>query len=444
MKTIELKVSRYCFPFTRENKYYLYSTRVNGVYEISERMYDFLHTNKNSNISELPDWLFPLLDTLEERQILCLPENEREFVREMKINNLQRIYQNLHLSLTILTTELCNLRCPYCFEENKQSHIMDSNTIDSLIDFIKKRGTKTFSVTWFGGEPLLALPQIAELLNKFKELEEPKFISHSIISNGTLITTSAIDLFKKFPLSQIQITLDGNRATHDSKRYNSKGEGTFDLIMSNIEKLVKEIPDISISVRINVDRNNSHQYKEVVDLLKTKFSNYRVYPYPGILHAAGDCNNDDFFSNEEKNIFNNKIVKEGLKEEGQLSFQSKGCIATSSHGYVVGADGSLYRCWEDIGNNELIVGNINNEIFKNTKLITSYLLDADPFEDEECIECGLLPICNTGCPKQRINSKGRHRKEFCSRYSINNYEALHEAVFINFIKSKKSNTRVDK
>ena len=38
----------------------------------------------------------------------------------------------------------------------------------------------------------------------------------------------------------------------------------------------------------------------------------------------------------------------------------------------------------------------------NEPLLFRYLAASDPFDDEQCKECILLPVCGGGCPYERI------------------------------------------
>lgn len=71
-------------------------------------------------------------------------------------------------------------------------------------------------------------------------------------------------------------------------------------------------------------------------------------------------------------------------------------------------EGYAYKCWEVIGNKEYAIGKINNEgrlMDINEKILNRQLFGADTLEDVVCSQCKYLPICNGGCPLQRIENK---------------------------------------
>lgn len=66
-------------------------------------------------------------------------------------------------------------------------------------------------------------------------------VMHSIVTNGTLLNDDAISLFQEFPLDNMQVTFDGFRDSHNSKRFFKSGEGTFDLILNKLSNFVENV-----------------------------------------------------------------------------------------------------------------------------------------------------------------------------------------------------------
>lgn len=81
------------------------------------------------------------------------------------------------------------------------------------------------------------------------------------------------------------------------------------------------------------------------------------------------------------------------------------CCCDRINSHVIGADGSIYKCWSDIGIEECAIGNINmRQQLNYSAAYLEYLL-YDPTEDEECKKCIYLPVCLSGCPHQRKRKK---------------------------------------
>jgi len=75
-----------------------------------------------------------------------------------------RHFRSNYLNLIILPTEACNFRCTYCYEtfENKK---MPRSVVSGIKSLIDRRGEELdeLEISWFGGEPLLALDVITEI-----------------------------------------------------------------------------------------------------------------------------------------------------------------------------------------------------------------------------------------------------------------------------------------
>ena len=85
------------------------------------------------------------------------------------------------------------------------------------------------------------------------------------------------------------------------------------------------------------------------------------------------------------------------------------CSARNINSLVIGPEGELYKCWEEVGRKEYVVGNLADTSY-NRELMLKYTTGIDQLDDNKCVDCGLLPICDGGCPRVRMLNKyeGRH------------------------------------
>jgi uncharacterized protein len=72
------------------------------------------------------------------------------------------------MHLVLLPTEACNFRCTYCYETFPRGK-MNPEIISGLKALVKEKATNlsNLNISWFGGEPLLALVVIEELSISF-------------------------------------------------------------------------------------------------------------------------------------------------------------------------------------------------------------------------------------------------------------------------------------
>lgn len=102
-----------------------------------------------------------------------------------------------------------------------------------------------------------------------------------------------------------------------------------------------------------------------------------------------------------------KLRKERILDEQIfpcLQFH-KGCSATMANSYIVGPKGEIYKCWNDVGNDEKIIGYIHEEKMTNPTLFYRYTMGSKIYEDAECLNCHLLPICAGKCVFYQLKNK---------------------------------------
>lgn len=423
-----IRLSKYVILFKRNDNNFVYNARTNSFYLVPEEAFSALQAIKQSNKVCKIDENF--MSLLKEKKILTTSQDDSSYYDCLKLAYMSQAFSTNTLGLTIVPTISCNLNCPYCFEQTKPYGIMDEQTISNLIKFIENRSvTNKYAITWFGGEPLLGLNAIKKILSALEIKKQYKLISHSIITNGTLLSEEAIDFFHRYPLDSMQVTFDGDRSTHDKKRFLKSGDGTFDMIVNNISKFLEVNTSTHIDIRINVDNQNKNKFFSVYNYLSNKFKNYPVHIYPGILRANKGCEEETFFSSKDHLDFYKTLWEKNIC--GLYPKQcSKGCCATSISQYVIGPRGELYQCWEHVGKNDKIIGYIDGKPGNATNLYGIYKLQGHCFDDPRCKECSLLPLCSGGCPDKRIaNLFMGEQHNLCSVYQENNGEGLEDARY---------------
>lgn len=86
---------------------------------------------------------------------------------------------------------------------------------------------------------------------------------------------------------------------------------------------------------------------------------------------------------------------------------------------VVGPLGELYKCWNDVGNLERSYGYIDGRMIHEAVLY-EYLIKADHLNDVKCNACQFFPVCDGGCPYQRIkNENSGCSQDTCSLFKKN-------------------------
>lgn len=330
------------------------------------------------------------------------------------IKGLHKIYRytNESLILTITPTLLCNMNCPYCYEEKKNS-TMNEETMNNLITFIdetlKKYKFKNLVVSWYGGEPLLMIDKIIELSKSISLIcnNNSVKIFQLIVTNGYLLNKDNILKLKELDnLTTIQVSLDGYRDNHDLTRRLKSGERSFDKIINNI----KEAADLFyIVVRVNIKKDNVSDAYNLLSLFEDIRLKNKVQLYFAPIRA--DTNacahvSDMCLTTKEFANFNSEILFEAYKRGFKFPFfhypklNLIGCSSVSPYTFVIDPEGNMCKCWNEVGINEYMVGNIKEGILLNTENL-KWINYSIP---DKCYKCVYLPICSGGCPYERIRN----------------------------------------
>lgn len=186
---------------------------------------------------------------------------------------------SLAKTIIIKSNMNCNLRCKYCYEFNRNGEVYNKEIINptELEEFIA-RTARLFPDSRFlwmlhGGEPLInGLDYFKQFIAVIRRMIETYSVEFKIAlqTNATLLTDEWIAVLEENIdlLSEriVSVSIDGPKNMNDEVRVNAIGKGSYDGIISAIEKLKKSnLVFTTISV---VGEHNVHHPKEVYDFLK--------------------------------------------------------------------------------------------------------------------------------------------------------------------------------
>lgn len=331
-------------------------------------------------------------------------DDECDEILELRNALLASRYNTSGFSLTIAPTLGCNFDCIYCYESDHSDFTkMSKETQEKLVALIKNKvdsGTQSISITWYGGEPLLAMDVIEDLSHQIYDLcEEAKIPYHAgMITNGYLLSRETVQRINGCHISFLQVTLDGPEDIHDKRRFLNGGHPTFDRIVGNLEGAIDILPHVAL--RINVDKDNVRRVDEVKKLFARDDLKEKISVYIAMVDAINenydpaDCLTIDKFIDMDIHFYENPMALYPRPT-------TNACGADAISHFVVAPDGTLYKCWDDIGIKEKCVGNIHETAYSYHPRYFEYMM-FDATSDEECSNCKLLPICMGGCPHRRI------------------------------------------
>lgn len=361
-------------------------------------------------------------------------EDDFDEMLDIRMKMLHSKYDTSVLSLTIAPTMACNFRCVYCFEQGHyENGNMTEETEDDICEFVMQevRHLEKLSITWYGGEPLLAIEIVERLSKKLQQIcarFEVEYES-SMITNGYLLSEEVCDRLLACGIDDVQITLDGGESVHDKRRILANGSKTYHIIMENLQKIHGKI---RIAIRINIDSQSKEHVQQLIEQLKIRDIYQDVFCYLAfVTETNGICRDCNSMSNEKYSKFNlqflieNNIPLENFYPKPIGNY----CGADYVQGYVIDPKGNMYKCWSDIGIQERTISTLKQWLYEEhiqkeipciqtQKIMCEYMM-YDPTMDEHCKQCNILPICMGGCPHSRIEKKQR-----CEQYRYHIYEYM--------------------
>ena len=411
--------SRYNIFFEREGKQFLYCPLSNSFAKLSGESYAYL---KERFEKDLPMEDEDLSETLRSMKSIDT-DDELEIMKIRHLDDIRK-FSRRTMSLTINPTLACNFRCGYCFEKEHQNIFMTQEIEDRIVEHVRKsdEARKVF-VTWFGGEPLLGFKTIRRLTAKLLTLD--KEYEAGMITNGYLLTKEVAAQLSDLKIRSIQITLDGRKDIHDSRRYLAGGGPTFDRIVENIRNCQKIAPEVRISIRVNIDNTNKNDFVNIrKELMDMNLPNIDIHP--AIVQA--DTNDSACSVCDREQVISlllDLYKTHGLKYIDLFPTSRWGsCVAKNIASIVIGPEGEIYDCWNDVGDKERVIGTLGQKP-SNIRLHLEYLSGKSQFDDPDCIECRLLPVCSGGCQNKRLNTKNKEENCMLGKNRIEDFLYMH-------------------
>lgn len=184
------------------------------------------------------------------------------------------------VELQLLTTLQCNLKCSYC--SLGVGDVLGSQTrvdysIDQLAAFADTHLVgKEVYVTFYGGEPTLNRPMMAQVMERFPHWR------FQLQTNGTLIDDVPVAILQR--LSNVLVSIDGGQAITDGYR----GRGIYRQVLKNLGQVREHIGG---SVTARVTWGNPATSFEELDALVAGDSpfDYLYWQFVADEHYGGDA-----------------------------------------------------------------------------------------------------------------------------------------------------------
>src|SRR5580704_14743163 len=198
-----MKYSQFNSVIPFEEKFVLFNTYTNNLIAMDPLLNDLLIASRHEGIDNLVDIHPGFYEALLANEFLVNEAtDEVETIKRLRdyVDYNERTYH-----LTINPTMNCNFECWYCYETHVKASRMNEDIIDRVNRFLTAQlheGCKIqkFTLSWFGGEPLLYFYDIVlPIIKHFNQLTQAINIQGDInfTSNGFLINDKMASLFRQ-------------------------------------------------------------------------------------------------------------------------------------------------------------------------------------------------------------------------------------------------------
>ena len=433
-----LKLSFYtvitdCLSINNVSKRIIYSTKSNHIVELEDLYFNDIVEER---IDKLPEDV--VLNLTNSKILVNKDVNE---YNELLVDNEGRKEDENSLYYVIQPSAYCQLGCHYCGQTHEKKQL-ENKTSDLIYERIKsfvKPSKKSLAITWYGAEALTGLNQIKYLSPKLQSLaKDNKLIYHSeMITNGLALKKKTAELLiSKYDIRHFKITLDGLAETHDKRRFMKNGNGSFDLIVKNIREVCEINERFYLTIRCNIDKENSSEVHALIDLLASfKIQRKVLLEFVGVVDWGGNDASMNSLTNKEFSELHMELMlysmERGFRFKNLIpSRRGAPCMAVKNNQEVFDTYGNIYPCYEypftqSHDKEENFIGNLHTNDRNNNTRLRNW--EEDIKSDKIwCTKCVYLPVCGGACPKSWLEGNPP-----CPTFKYNMKERLVLNHYIN-------------
>ena len=409
-----------------------------SVHCVDEVAYDIIEMYKSHTREEIVKTILERYGNMEgvneEEILLCLDdvkalEEDGKLFTEDQYEKLAFDYKNnsnVVKALCLHVAHTCNLNCEYCFASQGKYQgeraLMSFEVGKQAFDFlIANSGTRrNLEVDFFGGEPLMNWDVVKQLVAYARSVEKEhnKNFRFTFTTNGVLIDDEVIDFLNK-EMHNVVLSLDGRKEVHDRFRKDYAGNGSYDRVVPNFQKLVEKRGGKDYYVRGTFTHNNVDFVNDILHMADLGFTELSMEPVvcpPGDPYAltAEDLEK----VKEQYEILAKEMLKR--KKEGRpftfyhymLDLKNGPCIYKRITGCGSGTEymavtpwGELYPCHQFVGDPKYSLGDIWNGI-KNKEAQDEFRY-CNAYARPECRDCWAKLYCSGGCAANSYHATGK-------------------------------------
>ncbi len=325
--------------------------------------------------------------------------------------------------LVVVPSFGCNLACTYCYQEvfdPSGGGLMSAEVVDALFAYVDRHHaseTPRPYLTLFGGEPLRDTPAHHDRISRLLGGSRERGLEVAVVTNGDDLEPF-LPALERGAVKEVQVTLDGPKAVHDRRRPHASGRGTFDRIVSGVDRLLAA--RIPVNLRVVADRDNLASLPELaaiaqargwLDLPPSRFKTQIGRNYE-LFGCASRQRRDELLDRVElwaryleltevhpalRRFHRPRFHGIGhLAEAGELPGPNFDACPATKKEWAFGPDGRIYGCTATVGHPAHALGRFHPEIAHDDDALAAWR-QRSTLAIPRCRTCALAPVCGGGC-----------------------------------------------
>lgn len=340
-------------------------------------------------------------------------------------------------------SDLCNMRCRYCFYHDVAQNravqhmgLMEEAVADALIAraFDGAARDTTVSFAFQGGEPTVrGLPFFRHFVDEVRRVNTGRAaVQYAIQTNGLALDADWCRFLAENRFL-VGVSIDGDKALHDSHRIDAGGSGTWNRITANLRQLQKAGAEVNALCVVTKQCARSpqkvyhalqklglryHQYIACLDPLEADRGSmpFSLTPeaYGKFLCGLFDAWYQDWRAGTYTSIrYFEDLVHLMLGDPASTCATSGACGAYC----VIEGDGGVYPC-DFFVLDQWRMGSIREDGYEALLQAPAaqQFLQRGGRRPAECAQCPWLRLCGGGCKRDWVEEGNSVHNYFCPSF----------------------------
>ena len=262
--------------------------------------------------------------------------------------------------------------------------------------------------------------QVVKDLVKYGREQEKlhdKNFRFTLTTNGVLLNDEVMEFCNR-EMGNVVLSLDGRKEVHDRMRPFRSGKGSYDLIVPKFLKFADSRGQDRYYVRGTFTRNNLDFSEDVLHFADLGFKQVSVEPVVAAPEEPYSIREEDIPKICEEY---DKLAKEMIRREKEgrgfnffhfmIDLSGGPCVYKRISGCGSGTEylavtpwGDLYPCHQFVGQEEFLMGNVDEGITRPE--IIEQFKNCNVYTKEKCRNCFAKFYCSGGCAANSYHFHG--------------------------------------